>query len=29
VSGEELEALVKDVYRTPPDVAKKAAAAVR
>jgi tripartite-type tricarboxylate transporter receptor subunit TctC len=29
VSGEELEALVKDVYRTPPDVVKKAAAAVQ
>jgi hypothetical protein len=24
-----LEALVKDVYRTPPEIAKKAAAAVR
>jgi tripartite-type tricarboxylate transporter receptor subunit TctC len=29
VSGEELEALVKEVYRTPAEVAKKAAAAVR
>jgi tripartite-type tricarboxylate transporter receptor subunit TctC len=29
VSGDELEALVKDVYRTPPEVVKKAAAAVR
>ena len=29
VNGEELEALVKDVYRTPPEIAKKAAAAVR
>ena len=29
VNGEELEALVKDVYRTPPAIAKKAAAAVR
>src|SRR5262252_6623998 len=29
VSGEELEKLVKDVYRAPPEIAKKAAAAVR
>jgi tripartite-type tricarboxylate transporter receptor subunit TctC len=29
VNGEELEALVKEVYRTPPEVVKKAAAAVR
>ena len=29
VSGEDLEALVNEVYRTPPEVAKKAAAAVR
>ena len=29
VNGEDLEALVKDVYRTPPAVVKKAAAAVR
>ena len=29
VDGEELEALVKDVYQTPPDIVKKAAAAVR
>ena len=29
VNGEELETLVKDVYRTPPEIAKKAAAAVR
>ena len=29
VSGDELEALVKDVYRTPPEVVKKAAAGVR
>jgi tripartite-type tricarboxylate transporter receptor subunit TctC len=29
VNGEELEKLVKDVYRTPPEIAKKAAAAVR
>jgi hypothetical protein len=29
VSGEELEALVKEVYRTPAEVAKKAAATVR
>jgi len=29
VNGEELEALVKEVYRTPPEIAKKAAAAVR
>jgi tripartite-type tricarboxylate transporter receptor subunit TctC len=29
VSGEDLEGLVKDVYRTPPEVVKKAAAAVR
>ena len=29
VSGEDLEALVKEVYRTPPEVAKKAAAAVQ
>jgi hypothetical protein len=29
VNGEELEALVKDVYRTPPEVTKNAAAAVR
>ena len=29
VGGEELEALVTDVYRTPPDVVKKAAAAVQ
>jgi tripartite-type tricarboxylate transporter receptor subunit TctC len=28
-SGENLEALVKEVYRTPPEIAKKAAAAVR
>ena len=29
VDGEELEKLVKDVYQTPPEIAKKAAAAVR
>ena len=29
VNGEELEALVRDVYRTPPAIAKKAAGAVR
>jgi tripartite-type tricarboxylate transporter receptor subunit TctC len=29
VSGQELEALVKEVYRTPPEVAKKAAASVQ
>jgi tripartite-type tricarboxylate transporter receptor subunit TctC len=29
VGGEDLEALVKEVYRTPPEVAKKAAAAVQ
>jgi hypothetical protein len=29
VSGADLEALVKDVYRTPPEVVKKAAAMVR
>jgi len=29
VNGEDLEALVKDVYRTPPEIAKKAAAAVQ
>jgi len=28
-SGENLEALVKEVYRTPPEIAKKATAAVR
>jgi hypothetical protein len=29
VNGEQLEALVKEVYRTPPEVAKKAAAMVQ
>jgi hypothetical protein len=29
VSGEELQALVKEVYQTPPAVVKKAAAAVQ
>jgi len=29
VDGEELEKPVKDVYQTPPEIAKKAAAAVR
>jgi tripartite-type tricarboxylate transporter receptor subunit TctC len=29
VNGDELDALVKDVYRTPPEVVKKAAAAVQ
>jgi tripartite-type tricarboxylate transporter receptor subunit TctC len=29
VSGEELQTLVKDVYRTPPEIVKKAAAAVQ
>jgi tripartite-type tricarboxylate transporter receptor subunit TctC len=29
VSGEQLEALVKEIYQTPPEVAKKAAAMVQ